>query len=168
MCGHCLAITLFLGKQPPDDDPNEPSLISYLPCKSDRSISRDKSVSRLTWIHSPHLRRNFSACIFIIWHIGQAKIFQPLALYYRSLFPNRKTAWFRSDLIFGRNVHTVHTPNYEILRLSMFSWFWLFRIMPAESTADDGVEETLISEEYKIWKKNTPFLYDLGKFYAFW
>ena len=36
--------------------------------------------------------------------------------------------------------------------------------MPAESTADDGVEERLISEEYKIWKKNTPFLYDLGTF----
>ena len=40
--------------------------------------------------------------------------------------------------------------------------FFQFRIMPAESTADDGVEERLISEEYKIWKKNTPFLYDLG------
>jgi len=25
---------------------------------------------------------------------------------------------FRSDLIFGRNVHTVHASNYEILRLS--------------------------------------------------
>lgn len=41
-------VKILLGKQPPDDDPNEPSLISYLPCKSDRSISRDKSVSRLT------------------------------------------------------------------------------------------------------------------------
>ena len=40
--------------------------------------------------------------------------------------------------------------------------FFQFRIMPAESTDDDGVEERLISEEYKIWKKNTPFLYDLG------
>ena len=30
-----------------------------------------------------------------------------------------------------------------------------------ETVADDGVEERLISEEYKIWKKNTPFLYDL-------
>ena len=35
-------------------------------------------------------------------------------------------------------------------------------IMPSENSADDGVEERLISEEYKIWKKNTPFLYDLG------
>lgn len=26
---------------------------------------------------------------------------------------------------------------------------------------DDAVEERLINEEYKIWKKNTPFLYDL-------
>lgn len=26
---------------------------------------------------------------------------------------------------------------------------------------DDGVEERIVNEEYKIWKKNTPFLYDL-------
>lgn len=26
---------------------------------------------------------------------------------------------------------------------------------------DDAVEERVINEEYKIWKKNTPFLYDL-------
>ena len=26
---------------------------------------------------------------------------------------------------------------------------------------DDNVEERVINEEYKIWKKNTPFLYDL-------
>ncbi|KAM7534730.1 hypothetical protein Aperf_G00000115908 [Anoplocephala perfoliata] len=28
-------------------------------------------------------------------------------------------------------------------------------------TEEDGVEERIINEEYKIWKKNTPFLYDL-------
>lgn len=28
-------------------------------------------------------------------------------------------------------------------------------------TFDDAVEERVINEEYKIWKKNTPFLYDL-------
>ncbi len=26
---------------------------------------------------------------------------------------------------------------------------------------EDGVEERVINEEYKIWKKNAPFLYDL-------
>jgi histone-binding protein RBBP4 len=26
---------------------------------------------------------------------------------------------------------------------------------------DDAMEERVINEEYKIWKKNTPFLYDL-------
>lgn len=26
---------------------------------------------------------------------------------------------------------------------------------------DEQMEERLINEEYKIWKKNTPFLYDL-------
>ena len=26
---------------------------------------------------------------------------------------------------------------------------------------DEGVEERIVNEEYKIWKKNTPFLYDL-------
>ncbi|KAG7174380.1 histone-binding protein Caf1-like [Homarus americanus] len=31
----------------------------------------------------------------------------------------------------------------------------------AKDTFDDAVEERVINEEYKIWKKNTPFLYDL-------
>jgi len=31
----------------------------------------------------------------------------------------------------------------------------------AGDTFDDAVEERVINEEYKIWKKNTPFLYDL-------
>ena len=26
---------------------------------------------------------------------------------------------------------------------------------------DEAIEERIINEEYKIWKKNTPFLYDL-------
>ena len=30
-----------------------------------------------------------------------------------------------------------------------------------EAAFDDVVEERVINEEYKIWKKNTPFLYDL-------
>ncbi|CAO2602382.1 Histone-binding protein RBBP4 [Lemmus lemmus] len=30
-----------------------------------------------------------------------------------------------------------------------------------EAAFDDAVEEGVINEEYKIWKKNTPFLYDL-------
>lgn len=30
-----------------------------------------------------------------------------------------------------------------------------------EAGYDDAMEERLINEEYKIWKKNTPFLYDL-------
>uniref|UniRef100_A0A8C8HER1 Histone-binding protein RBBP4-like N-terminal domain-containing protein n=1 Tax=Oncorhynchus tshawytscha TaxID=74940 RepID=A0A8C8HER1_ONCTS len=32
---------------------------------------------------------------------------------------------------------------------------------PACLLYDDAVEERVINEEYKIWKKNTPFLYDL-------
>ena len=31
----------------------------------------------------------------------------------------------------------------------------------AEGDFDEAVEERVINEEYKIWKKNTPFLYDL-------
>ena len=34
-------------------------------------------------------------------------------------------------------------------------YFWV------SETFDDAVEERVINEEYKIWKKNTPFLYDL-------
>ena len=30
-----------------------------------------------------------------------------------------------------------------------------------DATFEDAVEERVINEEYKIWKKNTPFLYDL-------
>ena len=30
-----------------------------------------------------------------------------------------------------------------------------------DSAFEDAVEERVINEEYKIWKKNTPFLYDL-------
>uniref|UniRef100_A0A5K3FKB4 WD_REPEATS_REGION domain-containing protein n=1 Tax=Mesocestoides corti TaxID=53468 RepID=A0A5K3FKB4_MESCO len=33
--------------------------------------------------------------------------------------------------------------------------------MPETEGYEDGVEERVINEEYKIWKKNTPFLYDL-------
>lgn len=33
--------------------------------------------------------------------------------------------------------------------------------MTERETYDDAIEERLINEEYKIWKKNTPFLYDL-------
>ncbi|RNA34653.1 histone-binding RBBP4 isoform X2, partial [Brachionus plicatilis] len=33
--------------------------------------------------------------------------------------------------------------------------------MTERETFDDATEERLINEEYKIWKKNTPFLYDL-------
>ena len=50
-----------------------------------------------------------------------------------------------------------------------FSIFWMteFAMMINlyflfyEEPFDDAVEERIINEEYKIWKKNTPFLYDL-------
>lgn len=31
----------------------------------------------------------------------------------------------------------------------------------AEEQLDDETQDRIINEEYKIWKKNTPFLYDL-------
>ena len=35
-------------------------------------------------------------------------------------------------------------------------------VAPCSAPAyDEGLEERVINEEYKIWKKNTPFLYDL-------
>lgn len=37
----------------------------------------------------------------------------------------------------------------------------LFVLFTVSETFDDAVEERVINEEYKIWKKNTPFLYDL-------
>uniref|UniRef100_A0A4W2FZ02 Histone-binding protein RBBP4-like N-terminal domain-containing protein n=1 Tax=Bos indicus x Bos taurus TaxID=30522 RepID=A0A4W2FZ02_BOBOX len=35
-----------------------------------------------------------------------------------------------------------------------------------EAAFDDAVEECVINEKYKIWKKNTPFLYNLVMTYA--
>lgn len=35
---------------------------------------------------------------------------------------------------------------------------------PAAVVADEGMEERIINEEYKIWKKNCPFLYDMVLF----
>lgn len=43
-------------------------------------------------------------------------------------------------------------------------WLWLSywcRRFYFSDTFDEAVEERVINEEYKIWKKNTPFLYDL-------
>lgn len=37
--------------------------------------------------------------------------------------------------------------------------FW--DVIVFSDTFDEAVEERVINEEYKIWKKNTPFLYDL-------
>ena len=31
----------------------------------------------------------------------------------------------------------------------------------AAAAVDETYEERIINEEYKIWKKNTPFLYDM-------
>ena len=33
--------------------------------------------------------------------------------------------------------------------------------LPVCAGFDEAAEERVINEEYKIWKKNTPFLYDL-------
>lgn len=33
------------------------------------------------------------------------------------------------------------------------------------AAAEEGFEERIINEEYKIWKKNTPFLYDMVNFF---
>lgn len=32
---------------------------------------------------------------------------------------------------------------------------------PEAAAPDAALQEKLVNEEYKIWKKNTPFLYDL-------
>lgn len=40
-------------------------------------------------------------------------------------------------------------------------WFCCHPVSAVAGAFDDAVEERVINEEYKIWKKNTPFLYDL-------
>lgn len=57
-----------------------------------------------------------------------------------------------------------HVRDSSVVR----NW-WYLLVIKIESrsielfleTFDDAVEERVINEEYKIWKKNTPFLYDL-------
>ena len=48
-----------------------------------------------------------------------------------------------------------------IWHLFIFLFIYVFIYFPHPETFDDAVEERVINEEYKIWKKNTPFLYDL-------
>jgi hypothetical protein len=53
---------------------------------------------------------------------------------------------------------------YEIkcnLLFTYCTFSLLFYLLTISETFDDAVEERVINEEYKIWKKNTPFLYDL-------
>ena len=54
----------------------------------------------------------------------------------------------------GTDIKGISLWSCEIYRLIMRSFF-----LP--EPFDDAVEERIINEEYKIWKKNTPFLYDL-------
>ena len=44
---------------------------------------------------------------------------------------------------------------------NVFNTTYPYQIVVSSSGFDDAVEERVINEEYKIWKKNTPFLYDL-------
>jgi len=45
---------------------------------------------------------------------------------------------------------------------------FIIHFVPVEKQEDqDAVEEKIINEEYKIWKKNSPFLYDLVVTHAF-
>ena len=53
-----------------------------------------------------------------------------------------------------------------MVRQVEFSVWMNLRVPNAESACvpeplDDAMEERMINEEYKIWKKNAPFLYDL-------
>jgi len=41
------------------------------------------------------------------------------------------------------------------------------QLIPEKQEDQDAVEEKIINEEYKIWKKNSPFLYDLVVTHAF-
>lgn len=49
---------------------------------------------------------------------------------------------------------------YHIMWCMTVDSFLVFFFLCAENF-DEAAEERVINEEYKIWKKNTPFLYDL-------
>ena len=50
---------------------------------------------------------------------------------------------------------------YIALHLTRHQFTYAVFYMFVVEAFDDAVEERVINEEYKIWKKNTPFLYDL-------
>lgn len=58
-----------------------------------------------------------------------------------------------NDVLYACIMHRLKTLRYLTNLFSMFALF--------VAAFDDAVEERVINEEYKIWKKNTPFLYDL-------
>lgn len=59
------------------------------------------------------------------------------------------------SVIFIKNIHfSVSGTRHNAVFVKFVRLFSL-------TVYDDAVEERVINEEYKIWKKNTPFLYDL-------
>lgn len=53
-------------------------------------------------------------------------------------------------------------PNFLFLFFTIYPIWYQSALSSFEVEGfDDAVEERVINEEYKIWKKNTPFLYDL-------
>uniref|UniRef100_A0A1I8A0V8 Probable histone-binding protein lin-53 n=1 Tax=Steinernema glaseri TaxID=37863 RepID=A0A1I8A0V8_9BILA len=47
------------------------------------------------------------------------------------------------------------------IRTTVFDSLWRYFVQLQSSIMAEDNEERLINEEYKIWKKNTPFLYDM-------
>lgn len=59
-------------------------------------------------------------------------------------------------------IFTIVTVLFGIQTLQvMCSYSFITFFTHLAGAYDDAVEERVINEEYKIWKKNTPFLYDL-------
>ena len=51
------------------------------------------------------------------------------------------------------------------LKIIYFKFYYIYITERQED--QDAIEEKIINEEYKIWKKNSPFLYDLVVTHAF-
>lgn len=59
------------------------------------------------------------------------------------------------------HTHTLVYTHNKFVQCLYSIYTYAFMLLTVHTAYDEAVEERVVNEEYKIWKKNTPFLYDL-------
>ena len=60
-----------------------------------------------------------------------------------------------------------HPDLFALLMKQSQSWSFLLSKLLLLQPADDDLEEKISAENYKIWRKNVPYLYDIMVAHAF-